>query len=59
MVVDSIVEDRRKTKIILCICEHKFQDKKYGKQQRVHNMTKQSSPRADQRWRCTVCGKEK
>ena len=31
---------------------HKFQDKLYGKKQRVHNPTKEGC-------RCTVCGDEK
>jgi hypothetical protein len=32
-----------------CICKHDFQDKTYGKQQRVKNMCVKG-------YRCTVCG---
>lgn len=39
-----------------CTCEHKYQDKKYGKKKRVHNKMADSTP---QKYRCTVCGKEK
>lgn len=35
-----------------CVCEHEYQDKKYGKKNRVCNKT------AKDKWRCTVCGKE-
>jgi len=35
-----------------CMCQHKFQDKKYGKNQRVHNKTMKG-------YRCTSCGREK
>ena len=41
------------TKIKTCTCKHEYQDKKYGKKQRVHNST------ATNKWRCTVCGNEK
>ena len=38
------------TKIKTCTCTHKFQDKIYGKNKRVHNlMTK------DYSYKCTVC----
>jgi hypothetical protein len=38
-----------------CDCEHKFQDERYGKNMRVHNIyTKDSGG-----YRCTVCGKDK
>lgn len=42
------------TKKMPCSCEHKFQDKEYGKDIRLHNQTKE-----DDVWRCTVCLKEK
>ena len=46
------------SKIIKCTCEHKYQDKKYGKGLRVHNKTvTKSGP--SQEYRCTVCGKVK
>jgi len=41
------------TKIIHCKCIHNFQDKQYGKGNRVHNMTK------DDGYRCTVCKDKK
>lgn len=38
------------TKVMKCNCENDFQDKKYGKQNRLHNIT------ADKmKGRCTVC----
>jgi hypothetical protein len=40
------------TKIIQCSYEHKFQDEKHGKGNRVANW----APKQDG-WRCTVCGK--
>jgi len=44
------------TKVISCACEHEFQDKVYGKYQRLHNKkTKESTGK----WRCTVCGNTK
>lgn len=36
-------------KIMFHGCEHDYQDKKYGRNQRVFNRTKSG-------WRCTVCG---
>jgi hypothetical protein len=38
--------------IKFCSCEHEYQDKKYGKNKRVHNKTTNG-------WRCTACGNEK
>lgn len=35
-----------------CVCKHEFQDRRYGPRKRVHNPTKD-------KWRCTVCLKEK
>jgi hypothetical protein len=46
------------TKIIQCSCEHKYQDKEYGKPNRVHNWCK-NHPSKEGGWRCTVCGDEK
>lgn len=37
-------------KIMVCTCKNEYQDKKYGKQQRVFN-------EAIKGWRCTVCEK--
>jgi len=43
------------TKIKQCGCEHKFQDKKYGKGNRVFNKTMKDDGTI---FRCTVCKKE-
>ena len=45
------------SKIMKCTCEHKYQDKKYGKGNRVHNEITRTTNLMN--WRCTVCGKEK
>lgn len=45
------------TKVLPCTCEHQFQDKTYGKGNRVHNKL-QSTP-GNEKFRCNVCGKEK
>lgn len=42
------------TKTVHCNCESKFQDEKYGKGMRVHNLTEDG-----RKGRCTVCGNEK
>lgn len=39
--------------ILQCTCEHKHQDKLYGRCYRVHNLCKGGSIA-----RCTVCNKE-
>ena len=44
--------------ILECTCTHKYQDKKYGKNQRVHNPKGGSVEKATG-WRCTVCKKDK
>lgn len=41
---------RRPCKVLECVCEHEYQDQRYGKWQRVHN------PRA-KGYVCTVCGR--
>lgn len=46
------------TSIKTCKCEHKFQDERYGKQQRVHNSLKNTG-KVGAKWRCTVCGEKK
>ena len=38
------------TRISVCSCKHKFQDKRHGKNKRVFNLTDK-----DKTWRCTVC----
>lgn len=40
-----------------CDCKHDYQNKRYGKGNRIHNeITKKENVN---NWRCTVCGKEK
>ena len=34
-----------------CVCQHDYQDSAYGKNNRVHNQTKELT-----KIRCTVCG---
>jgi hypothetical protein len=41
------------TQVMLCGCQHEYQDKRYGLGKRVHNQTKKKT------WRCTVCEREK
>lgn len=41
------------TVIKSCTCDHEFQDDRYGKKRRVHNL------KADGKAVCTVCRKEK
>jgi len=41
--------------IIKCRCNHEFQDKRYGKGNRIHNQTTKSNGRI---YRCTVCRNE-
>lgn len=43
--------------ILKCTCEHKYQDKKYGRLMRVHNPVKGRGDIPD--WRCSVCKKVK
>jgi hypothetical protein len=43
--------------IILCSCENKYQDKRYGKGHRVGN-EKPHTPGQTPMYRCTVCKKE-
>ena len=45
-----------KTKIKECVCDHKFQDSRYGKRMRVMNPTMKESGQKQQ-FRCTVCGR--
>lgn len=46
------------THIITCDCENKYQDKKYGKGNRVANQIKKMADVIPV-VRCTVCGKER
>jgi hypothetical protein len=45
------------TKIMFCACEHEYQDKKYGKNRRVHNASAGTAGKPA--WTCTVCGTRK
>lgn len=47
------------TVIKTCIanCPHEYQDKKYGKGKRVHNLKKTGT--GPQEYTCTVCRKER
>ena len=40
-------------KVLKCKCKHEYQDKKYGKGKRVHNLDSKDVPH------CTVCGNKK
>ena len=40
------------TVVKFCSCKSDFQDKRYGKGKRLHNVTTKG-------FRCTVCGREK
>lgn len=44
-------------KVLLCTCEHAYQDEKYGNGKRIHN----KAPKVDLQtgYRCTVCGATK
>jgi hypothetical protein len=42
-----------KTALIKCDCESEMQDELYGDHKRLHNRIKKN------KWRCTVCKKEK
>lgn len=43
----------KNTKVMRCTCKHEYQDRKYGKGKRVHNM------KVDGKFVCTVCRREK
>jgi hypothetical protein len=43
------------TSIRECVCEHEFQDARYGHQKRVHNRTEGNT---NPKWTCTVCGRK-
>ena len=45
------------TKVLPCACAHEYQDKQYGKGNRLHNWARAAMKTGG--WRCTVCGKEK
>ena len=41
-----------------CDCKHEYQDKRYGKNNRVHNELAKK-PNSTAEYRCTVCGRVK
>ena len=41
-----------------CTCKHEYQDKRYGKNMRVHNIAV-SKVKGGVAYRCTVCNKTK
>lgn len=43
---------------VICSCQNSYQDKEYGKQVRVANLTKRNAGDGKSVVRCTVCGKE-
>lgn len=45
----------RPGKVMFCRCIHKFQDKHYGKNKRLHNPLG-GKGRGGEGYRCTVCG---
>jgi len=47
-----------KQMIVRCKCKHEYQDKKYGKGNRVHNECS-SRIKGQKIVRCTVCGNTK
>lgn len=49
-------------KVLKCKCPHDFQDKQYGKSNRLHNQmgkSKKDAKTLDAKWRCTVCEDKK
>jgi ribosomal protein L37AE/L43A len=45
--------------ILSCDCENEWQDERYGKGRRVFNEMKKAEKGAPQKYRCTVCLREK
>lgn len=43
------------TKILVCTCEHEYQDKRYGKKKRV--CTPMKIIGGTQQFRCTICSR--
>ena len=52
----EVITETLTTKVKFCPCAHAYQDEKYGKQNRVHNLKQKN--KEVKSWRCTVCGKE-
>lgn len=47
------------TKVLPCGCESTYQDKKYGRGNRLHNLGPKVNKGTGEQARCTVCGREK
>ena len=47
---EEFVPKKATTKKLRCSCYHLFQDKRYGRGKRLHNLKAK-----DGGWRCTVC----
>ena len=48
------------TKVMFCVCKHKYQDERYGKGKRLHNWaSKDWKQGLAKNYRCTVCGIKK
>jgi len=45
----TLKESKMATVVKMCTCEHEYQDKRYGRQRRLHNESNIGH-------RCTVCG---
>jgi len=45
------------TRVLPCTCVHEYQDKQYGKGNRLHNWARSALKTGA--WRCTVCKKER
>lgn len=43
---------KKRPRALPCVCQHPYQDKRYGTGNRLHNPTKEGG------WRCTVCGRK-
>lgn len=37
-------------------CRHDYQDQRYGRGMRVHNLAALNKKEIERYWRCTVCG---
>ncbi len=49
--------EEKMTKVQFCGCVNEYQDKKFGKQQRLFNKCAGTATKSD--WRCTSCGVKK
>lgn len=47
---------KRHTAVRQCTCQSTWQDERYGRGMRVHNMAEKEGKHTG--WRCTVCSRE-